>query len=194
MSAGNHCVRCKAHALRLSALSRGTCLAAAKKRHLTTSPARSSTFVRIASPSLIAKRAFEQFQAFLPRRTINADDIESVIYIMEVIPVSIFASNATNLLLFRSMHGLFRSPTSLAGTGLHFDECKCLAVPTNQIYFAEAFAVVASNDLIAVLTQVTIGPEFPRRAFSPIEEFVLMLIVHQCRMVQSSRHAGIKPV
>ena len=59
---------------------------------------------------------------FLAGDPFNADDIEAVVNIMEMIAASVLASDTANLLLLVSMHRLFRSAAHVTGPGLHLDE------------------------------------------------------------------------
>ena len=124
-------------------------------------------------------------------RSVDADNIEAVVYIMELMPASILASNTTNLSLLGWMDSLFRPTMSLMRSGLHLDERKRITVPANQIDFAEGFAIVAGNDLVAVPTQIAIGLDFTGRTLLLVEEVALMLVVPRVgAKVQSDTEAG----
>ncbi len=146
------------------------------------------------SPSLIAKCAFEQFHVFLPGNSFNADDVEAIVYIMEVIPASILASHAANLSLLAPMHSLFRPAALVTCPVLHLDERQRVTIPTDEIHFAKALSIVAGNDLVAVLTEVAISAEFPGRAFLLVEEVSSALPIRQAMTVQSRAQARVKPV
>jgi hypothetical protein len=146
------------------------------------------------SPSSIAKCTFEQTHVFVPGNTFNADDVEAIVYIMEMIPASILASDTANLLLLAAMHSLFRPAALVSCPVLHLDERERLSIPSDEIHFAKALSIVAGNDLVAVLTEVAIGAEFPRRAFLFVAEVSLELPIREAMTVQSRAQARVKPV
>jgi len=121
------------------------------------------------SPSSIAEGTLEQLHVFLPGHPFNADYVEAIVNIMEVISTSVFASDPANLLLLGTMHGLFRTATHLTRPGLHLDERERVTIPTDEIHLAEALSIVARNDLVAVLTEVAISAEFAGRASFALE-------------------------
>ena len=146
------------------------------------------------SPSLIAKCAFEQFHLFLPGNSFNADDVEAIVDIMEVIPASVLASDTANLSLLAPMHGLFRPASRVTGPGLHLDESERVTIPTNQIHFAKALSIVAGDDLVAVLTEVAISAEFAGRAFFSVKEFSFSRLPTEVATLQRGDETGVKLV
>ena len=146
------------------------------------------------SPSLIAKCAFEQFHLFLPGNSFNADDVEAVVYIMEVIPPFILASHAANLSLFAPMHSLFRPAVREICAGLHLNERQRVTIPSDEIYFAKALSIVAGDDLVTVLTEITICAAFPGRAFFLVEECSSSRLSGQVVALQSGGKTRVKPV
>src|SRR5258706_346233 len=103
---------------------------------------------RLSSPSMPkAGNLLGTTRSIQPGKAFDADDVEAIVYIMEVISSSILASDAANLSLLGPMHSFFWPSASVICPGLHLDERECATIPTDQIDLAKRFSIVAGDDL-----------------------------------------------
>lgn len=90
----------------------------------------------------------------------DANNIESIIYIMKVITISIFPRNTTNLPLFAERNGLLRASMFCLGSQLHLNKAQHIPIPSNEVNLPERPAVFLCNDPITLAPQELIRQPF----------------------------------